>query len=263
MTHDEAAVRQPGEKARENSGEIRPGTETISSCESRIGCDSQPFCLSTKADAQDVKGKAFVIVQASARFCAPALSHPGVWHFLRHNPQKCVAYLGKQMNVLVPIKEIRRSPEDIGKRPQLAGDLRHQKFRPQAARCCIHQEVVDRQKPPVAKRRKTRAQRLERRRKGHVQSDSGAFFPRVEPIECRCFAAVEMRRADHDRYSVDASASDEFADGGADPRRNSVVIGAQPDVARAHSLSYSAARDVIGRGLADSLARFTLCSATK
>src|SRR5262245_63480096 len=108
MTHDDATVRQPGKKARENFGEIRPGTETISSCESRIGCDPQPFCLSTKADAQDVKGKALVIVQASARFCAPALSHPCVRRILRGNPQKCVAYLRKQMNVLVPDRKSTR-----------------------------------------------------------------------------------------------------------------------------------------------------------
>src|SRR5262249_24057709 len=140
MTHDETVVRHPGEKARKNFGEIRPRTETISSCESRIGSESQLFGLSTEADAEDVKGKALVIVHAFPRFFASALSHPRVRRFLRDNPQECVAYLRKQMNVLVPIKKIRRPAKDVGKRPQLFANLGNQKLRPQAARSCALQE---------------------------------------------------------------------------------------------------------------------------
>src|SRR4029453_10335687 len=127
-------------------------------------------------------------MQASSLFCASALSHPCLRRFLRDNPQKCVAYLRKQMNVLVPIKEIRRSPKDVRKRPQLAADLSHQKFRPQTARGCAPQEVVERQKLSVAQRRKICAQRLERGRRRHVQSKNDALFRCVEAIGCRWLA---------------------------------------------------------------------------
>jgi|SRR5690348_15493923 len=99
-----------------------------------------------------------------------------------------------------------------------------------------------------------------------MQTDCCAFVAGIEGRECGRFIASEMPRRNHHRCGIEASAEDQFADCGADARGNSIVVGAQPDTAgsREHdTFVYSAARDATGRALADSLARLTLCSATK
>src|SRR4029078_8771734 len=99
-----------------------------------------------------------------------------------------------------------------------------------------------------------------------MQAQRGALSARIEFGERCGVIAAEVRRCHHDRRCIDATLGNQFAERGTHSGSGPIIVRAQPDVPgmRAHGASiYSAARDATGRALADSLARFMLCSATK
>src|SRR5262249_15902183 len=115
MTHDETAVRQAHQERWENLRVIRSGIEAVGSGKARIEFNAQPFGLAPESEAQNVQCQRFSVLQTPGRLGAGALSHPGFGRSLRDDPEKSVAYLRKQMNVLVAVDEIRSSSEHIDK----------------------------------------------------------------------------------------------------------------------------------------------------
>ena len=96
-----------------------------------------------KPETQDVQGQRLPVLQAPARLCAGALSHPGFGSPLRDDSEESVTDLRKQMDVLVTVDEIRRSPEHLDKRTELGRDFSDQQFRLKATRNGTAQDVVE------------------------------------------------------------------------------------------------------------------------
>src|SRR5262249_2322737 len=115
----------------------------VGSGKARIEFNPQSFGFPAEPETQNVQGERLAVLQPSARFCAGALSHPGVGRALRDDPEKSIAYLRKQMNVLVTVDEIRRATEHIDKGAQLGRDLGNEYWRLEAACNGRPQDVVE------------------------------------------------------------------------------------------------------------------------
>ena len=231
MAHDQPAVRQPGQEARESRGEIGLAVEIIGAGKGRIGGDAKLPRLAAKTHAQNVEHQFLAVLQPPRRGRAAALPDPGVGRRLRGHLEHGIAHLRKQMHVLVAVDEVGRPAERHDEGLHLRGDLDHQPLGIEPARDRRAHHFIERQEMAVAERRKALAHRLERRRQRDMQAERGAFFSGIELIERRRFARVEMRRRRHHRRRIDAPAQDQFADGGVDRTGNAVIVRAQPDLA--------------------------------
>src|SRR5690349_726811 len=115
MAHDEAVVGKAGQKTRKYPGVVGFGVECIGSGKGGIDGDAFPFRLATEAHAQNVEGQSFAITQAPPRTSAAALTHPRARGVFGDNIKERIAYLRKQLHVLVAVKEIRDAAEGINK----------------------------------------------------------------------------------------------------------------------------------------------------
>src|SRR5450631_4026958 len=100
-------------------------------------------------------------MQAPQRTRTAALPDPGVRRGLGNHLEEGIAYLRKQMHVLMTIDEVGRPAENRQKGFKLGGDLDHQSLRLQAARRRRAQHVIERRKAAVARWRETLAHRFE------------------------------------------------------------------------------------------------------
>ena len=174
MAHDQPAVRQPGEKPREDRGEVGRVVEIIGAGEGRIGGDAKPPRLAAEAQAQHVEHQFLAAVAPARRARAAALPDPGVGRGLRRHLEHGVAHLRKQMHVLVAVDEVGRPAEGHDKGFDLRGDLDRQPRGVEPARHRRAHHLVERQEMAVAQRPEAFAQRLERPGQGDVQAERGA-----------------------------------------------------------------------------------------
>src|SRR4029078_12076945 len=101
----------------------------LGSSHARIEFNAQSRGFSAETETQNVQGQRFPVLQASARLRARALSHPRPGGSLRDDPEESVANLRKQMNVLVPVDEIRRPTKHIDKSANVSRDFVNEALR--------------------------------------------------------------------------------------------------------------------------------------
>src|SRR6185437_15982005 len=109
MAHDQAAIRQPGQEAREDLGESAVAAEIIGAGEGRIGGDAALPSLAAKTHAQNVEQQFLASFESAGRTRTAALSDPGFGRHFRSHLEHGVTHLRKQMYVLVAVDEIGRS----------------------------------------------------------------------------------------------------------------------------------------------------------
>jgi hypothetical protein len=218
MTHDQPAIRQPGQKARKNRREGRLATEIIGAGKGRIGGDTKSSRLAAEADAQNIDQQFLAALEPLRRPRAAALPHPGLGRHLRRHPQHGVAHLRKQMHVLMTIDEVGWPAESLDEGLHLGRDFAGQLFAIEPAHHCRAHNALERQELAAAHRCKILAQWLERRGQGDVQAQQGALAPGIEVGKRRGFIAAGMRRRRHYRRRIEAPAQDQFADCGIDRR---------------------------------------------
>ena len=95
---------------------------------------------------------------------------------MRDDSEESVADLGKQMNVLVPVDEIRRPTKHIDKGAKLGRDFGNKQFRLEATGDGPAQDVVERQEVAFAQGRKFRTHRAEGRGQCDVQAEVRALL---------------------------------------------------------------------------------------
>lgn len=175
------------------------------------------------------------------------------------------------MNVLVPVEEIRKLPESIGKGAQLGGNLANKRLAREPARHGgLHQTGVA-QELTMAQRCKASAHRSERRGQCDVETDRDPLFAGVERLERVGFFGGQPRRRHHHRSGIDPAAQNEFTNRVIDARRKAVVISAKPDLASRvtlhasefHSAARGSRRPRFVGSLMASSALLIACSATK
>src|SRR5690242_14037403 len=122
MTHDQASIREPGEKAREKIRDIRFGRKGVRPGKPSIESNAASPRLASKREAQNIKRQCLAVMKAG-RSSPAALPHPGTRCTFRCHLEKRIAHLRKKMHVLVSVEKIRRPPEGINKGSQLRRDL--------------------------------------------------------------------------------------------------------------------------------------------
>ena len=139
----------------------------------------------------------------------PALPDPGAGGALLHHREQRVADLRQQVNVLVAVDEIRRPPEGLAERLDLAlrfhGGERGRRARRASPRRERMPQRSGMRRPPRPDDRRT--QRPERRREGEVQAEGGACGISGEPRH-RARSPRRLRKlgaVDHHRGGIDAA----------------------------------------------------------
>ena len=143
------------------------------------------------------------------------------------------AHLRENMHMLMAVDEIRKPAEGGREGLDLRADLDRDRLRFELAADGRAQRVLERKKRAVAQRAVIGGERLERRGQRQMQADRDPLRARGENGQRHRLGARERGRHHHHRRGIDAAAQNEFADRVVDAGRNSVIVGAEPDAARA------------------------------
>src|SRR5215813_11488347 len=132
VTHDQAAIRPAGKETREQSCVICTRLEGVGAGKGRIDRNSELSCLAPEAKTQDVEHQRLVIPQPSSGTRPSALPDPCGRRTLGDDLQKGVAYLRKQLDMLMAIEKIRRPSERADELFELRRDFTGERFRLQS-----------------------------------------------------------------------------------------------------------------------------------
>src|SRR4051812_14071216 len=112
MAHHQALVRQAIEKSTQQSAEVGSAGKVIGAGERRIEGKAVPRGVTAKSRAERIEQHGFWRADPPGRLrSASALAHPGVRRGGLDRRQESLAYLGKQLDVLMAIDVIRNAAE--------------------------------------------------------------------------------------------------------------------------------------------------------
>jgi hypothetical protein len=233
MAHDQAALRRRGEELWKQGGKIRILRVAIGAGESRIGGDAELVGAAAHAAAQEIDHQPFRVRPGAApRSRLLALTHPGVRRDLPGGCQHRGRDARQQMDVAMAVDEIRRAPERRREGGKLRAHLRSHALPIEAAQERLPHHPFESKKGAVGERREILGERAKRRGQREMQPDRNAPAAGIEDRQRDRLRAREARRRHHHRRGVEAGAQHEIADRRIHPRRDAVIVRAQPDAAR-------------------------------
>src|SRR6266516_708228 len=101
MTHDDAAIGQPIEEAREQRREIRLLVEFIGAGEGRIGAQPERRGPAANPVAQEIEEQPLVVSQSLREgHRPPALAHPRIGRGARNDLEHGIANLREEMHMM-------------------------------------------------------------------------------------------------------------------------------------------------------------------